>query len=78
MPAAPQPGMTYQQEFAPGVAEDQATIVRSGRTVTVPAGTFVDTIEVRDFNPLDGSRSTKVYARDVGLIRDVPLDLVSY
>ena len=78
MPAAPQPGMTYQQEFAPGVAEDRATIVRSSRTVTVPAGTFVDTIEVRDFNPLDGSRSTKVYARDVGLIRDVPLDLVSY
>jgi hypothetical protein len=78
MPASPQPGMTYQQEFAPGVAEDQATIVRSGRTVTVPAGTFADTIEVRDFNPLDGSRSTKVYARDVGLIRDVPLDLVSY
>jgi hypothetical protein len=78
MPASPQPGMTYQQEFAPGVAEDRATIVRSGRTVTVPAGTFVDTIEVRDFNPLDGSRSTKVYARDVGLIRDVPLDLVSY
>jgi hypothetical protein len=78
MPADPQPGMTYQQELAPGVAEDRATIVRSGRTVTVPAGTFVDTIEVRDFNPLDGSRSTKVYARDVGLIRDVPLDLVSY
>jgi hypothetical protein len=78
MPAEPQPGMTYQQELAPGVAEDQATIVRRGRTVTVPAGTFVDTIEVRDFNPLDGSRSTKVYARDVGLIRDVPLDLVSY
>lgn len=78
MPAEPQPGMTYQQELAPGVAEDQATIVRSGRTINVPAGTFVDTIEVRDFNPLDGSRSTKVYARDVGLIRDVPLDLVSY
>jgi hypothetical protein len=78
MPADPQPGMTYQQELAPGVAEDRATIVRSGRTVTVPAGTFVDTIEVRDFNPLDGSRSTKVYARDVGLIRDVPNDLVSY
>lgn len=78
MPAAPEPGLTYQQELAPGVAEDRATIVRSGRTVTVPAGTFLDTIEVRDFNPLDGSRSTKVYARDVGLIRDVPLDLVSY
>jgi hypothetical protein len=77
MPAAPQPGMTFQQEVAPGVAEDQATIVSRGST-TVPAGTFPDTITVRDFNPLDGSRSTKVYARDVGLIRDDTLELVSY
>lgn len=77
MPAAPQPGMTFQQELAPGIAEDRATIVRTG-TATVPAGTFADTITVRDFNPLDGSRSTKVYARDVGLIRDDTLELVSY
>jgi hypothetical protein len=33
---------------------------------------------VRDFNPLDGSRGTKVYARDVGLTRDGPLTLISY
>jgi hypothetical protein len=46
--------------------------------VTVPAGTFADTITVRDFNPLDGSRSTKVYARDVGLIRDDTLELITY
>jgi hypothetical protein len=44
----------------------------------VRAGTFTETIMVRDFNPLDGSRSTKVYAAGVGLIRDTPLDLVSY
>jgi hypothetical protein len=77
MPAAPQVGMKFQQEVAPGIAEDEATIVRSGSTVTVPAGTFSDTITVRDFNPLDGSRGTKVYVRDVGLVRDGPLDLVS-
>jgi hypothetical protein len=78
MPAAPQVGMSYQQEVAPGVALDEATITRVGRAVTVPAGTFTETIMVRDFNPLDGSRSTKVYAAGVGLIRDTPLDLVSY
>jgi hypothetical protein len=78
MPADPQPGMTYQQESAPGIAEDQATVVRRGRTVTVPAGTFENTITVRDFNPLDGSRGTKVYAPDVGLIVDGPLDLIDY
>jgi hypothetical protein len=78
MPADPQPGMTYQQEVAPGIAEDQATVIRRGRTVTVPAGTFADTITVRDFNPLDGSRGTKIYAPHVGLIVDGPLDLIDY
>jgi hypothetical protein len=77
MPAIPQEGMTFQQESAPGVAEDRATIVDVGRTVTTPAGTFTDTISVRDFNPLDGSRSRKSYARTVGLIHDGPLLLLS-
>jgi hypothetical protein len=78
MPADPQVGMTYQQEVAPGIAENTATVIRRGRTVTVPAGTFENTITVRDFNPLDGSRATKVYAPDVGLIVDGPLDLIDY
>ena len=78
MPADPRPGMTFQQEAAPGIAEDTATVVRRGRTVTVPAGTFTNTITVRDFNPLDGSRGTKIYAPGVGLIVDGPLDLISY
>jgi hypothetical protein len=78
MPADPQPGMTYQQEVAPGIAEDQATVVRRGKTVTVPAGTFADTITVRDYNPLDGNRGTKIYAPHVGLIVDGPLELIDY
>jgi hypothetical protein len=78
MPADPQEGMTFQQEVAPGVAEDTATIIRTGETVTVPAGTFTGAITVRDFNPLDGSRGTKVYAPDVGLVVDGPLELTSY
>jgi hypothetical protein len=78
MPADPAVGMTFQQEAAPEVAEDEATIVRTGSTIRVPAGTFSDAITVRDFNPLDGSRGTKMYAPDVGLVRDGPLDLVSY
>ena len=76
MPAEPAVGMTFKQESAPGTAEDEATIIRSGQTVTVPAGTFTDTITVRDFNPLDRSKGTKVYARNVGLIQDGPLGLL--
>jgi hypothetical protein len=78
MPADPQQGMTFQQEVAPGVAEDRATIVAVGRSVKAPAGTFTDTIRVRDFNPLDRSRGAKSYARNVGLIHDGPLLLLSF
>lgn len=76
MPASPQEGMTFQQENAPGVAEDQATIVRTGRRISVPAGTFENAIVTRDFNPLDGSRGTKAYAPGVGLVVDGPLELI--
>ena len=77
MPAYPEVGMTFQQELAPGVAEDRASIVKAG-AATVPAGSFGQTITTRDLNPLDGSRSTKIYASGVGLIRDDRLELLSY
>jgi hypothetical protein len=67
MPANPQVGMTFQQEFAPGVAMDEATIIKRAK----------DTITVRDFNPLDESSGTKEYQAGVGLVRDGPLDLVA-
>jgi hypothetical protein len=67
MPAAPQRGMTFQQEVAEGVAQDLATITNVGKTI----------IKVRDFNPLDGSTGTKVYEQNIGLIQDGPLRLIS-
>jgi hypothetical protein len=76
MPHDPAVGQTFAQERAPNIAEDEATITRIGQSVTVPAGTFTDTLRTRDFNPLDGSRGTKVYAPEVGLIIDGPLQLV--
>lgn len=78
MPANPRVGMTFQQEIAPGVAEDTATIVAKGVQVKTPAGTFTDTIKARDRNPLDGTTGIKFYARGVGLIVDGPLKLVRY
>lgn len=74
MPAHPKPGTTYRQEHAPGIAMDEATILGSGR-VTVPAGTFKDTIRTLDFNPLDGDQGYKWFARGTGLIIDGPLQL---
>ena len=77
MPASPKPGMKFQFESAPGVAEDQGTVVGSG-TVDVPAGHFTETIRIRELNPLDGGRDLKIYAAGVGLIFDGTLQLTSY
>jgi hypothetical protein len=78
MPANPEPHMVYAQEHAPGIAEDHAEHVSSGDEVTVPAGTYTDTQSVREFSPLEpGHFSDKVYARNVGMIRDDVLELVN-
>lgn len=77
MPADPRPGMRFQIERAPGVAEDEGRIVGVG-PVRVPAGTFRETIRVREFNPLDRGKGYKVFAAGVGTIIDGPLALVEY
>ena len=75
IPADPKPGMEYQNEVAPGIAEDEARIVGSGPT-TVPFGRFEETIRIREFNPLDGGKDYKVHARGVGIIVDGTLQLI--
>jgi hypothetical protein len=78
MPVKPRVGMKFQQEVAPGIALDEATIVASSRKTKVPAGTFKNTITVRDRNPLDGSTGLKVYAEDIGLIVDGSVKFIRY
>jgi len=77
MPASPKPGMKFQFESAPGIAEDQGSIVGSGPE-EVPAGRFTETIRIRELNPLDGGKDLKSYAAGVGLIVDGTLRLTSY
>ncbi len=71
MPAVPKVGDAFDQERAPGVAEDRTTVVATGVTVTVPAGTFKNCIETEDFDPIGKTRQRKVYCRGVGLVREV-------
>jgi hypothetical protein len=78
MPSRPQVGQAFQQELAPGIAEDQAEVVALGDRTEVPAGTFVDTVTMLDHNPLDGTQDTKVYARGVGLIVDEASELTAF
>lgn len=78
MPGTPLVGARFQQENAPGVAEDRAEIVSRGNQVMVEAGAFDDVLEVIDTNPLEEEEEgdVKLYARGVGLIMDEELELV--
>lgn len=82
MPAQPAVGTTFEQEKAPGVAEDRSKVVAAEQTVTTPAGTFTGCIKTEDFSPLDNATEFKYYCSSVGLVREEPpggfLDLVSY
>ncbi len=78
MPADPKPGVRFQMEVAPDVAEDEGKVIGIGKTVEVPAGTFTQAIRIREFNPLDGEKDYKVFVANVGIVIDGPLELVSY
>lgn len=79
MPATPAVGDGFRNEVAPGVAEDRVEIVAIGESVTVPAGTFTNTVRFRETTPLEpGAASGKVYAAGLGILVDSRLRLVSH
>jgi hypothetical protein len=78
MPGDPEIGMIFQQEFAPGIAEDQAEVTAFGETIDVPAGMFSDTLTTEDCNPLDGSTDHKVYVDGIGIAIDEVAELISF
>ena len=78
MPPRLEPGMAFQQEVAPGIAEDQAKVIALGESIEVPAGVFDETATLEDASPIDGSRGTKVYAKGIGLIVDGPAELTRF
>ena len=72
LPADPQVGMTYRQEFYAGQAEDSAEILALDEHVEVPAGTYDGCLKTRDYTPLDpGVEEQKWYARGVGPVQVV-------
>jgi hypothetical protein len=69
MKAHPRVGDTYRQEFAPGVAEDQATVLSRDAVVTVPYGSFRNVLRTKDFTALEpGTVENKFYARGIGSV----------
>jgi hypothetical protein len=67
LPADPQVGMAYRQEYYAGQAEDGAEILALDKHVDVPFGTFDNVLETSDFTPLEPDvEEHKFYARGVG------------
>lgn len=84
MPPAPAVGDVFEQEKAPGIAEDRMTVLSVTESVDVPAGSFTDCVKTEDVNPLDGTGAIeyKFYCPAVGFVLEEfeggNLELVSY
>src|SRR3990172_1742967 len=79
MPADPQVGDVYNEEVAPGIAEDIAEVVALGDPIEVPAGDFEDTLTIEDCNPLEGGAGdTKGYVGtpSIGIAIDADAELI--
>ncbi|MBI5683692.1 MAG: hypothetical protein HZC54_01295 [Verrucomicrobia bacterium] len=77
MPGRPRVGDKYYHELAPGTAMDRAEIVSLTDTCETPTGTYEKCLRTRETSGLDGSSEEKIYALDVGLIKDGNLVLVN-
>jgi hypothetical protein len=74
MEASPKVGDHYNQEFAPGVAEDQATVKSLNAHVSVPFGNFNHVLKTTETTPLDAATlDHKFYAQGVGNVLSVDL-----
>jgi hypothetical protein len=72
MEATPRVGDTYQQENAPPVAEDMATVLSLTASVRTPFGQFFgNVLETKEFSPLEpGVVDHKFYEPGIGLLKD--------
>lgn len=71
MHADPIKGLIYRQEYWFDEAEDEAEIVETGLTVTIPFGTFSNCIKIREWTDLEpGQVGFKTYAPGVGILLD--------
>jgi hypothetical protein len=72
MPAQPELGFAYRQEYYQGEAEDLGEILAVDGTASVPAGDFDHLVVTLDWNPFDPEvTEEKSYAEGVGLVLEV-------
>jgi hypothetical protein len=69
MPAEPESGMAYRQEYYEGEAEDNGAVLALGQQADVPAGHYDEALLTADTITLEPDvLEYKLYAPDVGLV----------
>ena len=72
MPANPQVGMTYREEYYKGHAEDGASIIATDALVKVPFGRFEHGVQTRNFSGIEPDViEEKIYAQGVGVVLEI-------
>jgi hypothetical protein len=72
MPADPQVGTTYREEYYKGHAEDAAEIIGTNAFAKVPAGSYDQGVQTRNFSPIEPDViEEKIYAKDVGVVLEI-------
>ena len=72
MPADPQVGLTYREEYYKGHAEDGAQIISVDALAKVPYGRFDHGIQTRNFSGIEPDViEEKIYAKGVGVVLEI-------
>jgi hypothetical protein len=72
VPADPEPGLTYRQEYLKGQAEDQGTVLSTDEQVGVPTGIYTGALLTRDTTALEPDLvELKFYAPGIGPVLTV-------
>ena len=75
MPAEPEAGQRYYQEYYEDEAEDRAAVVSTAEAVDVPYGAFTGCVQTLDTTPLEPDvMEHKYYCAGVGLTLEVELE----
>jgi hypothetical protein len=86
LPAHPEPGLTYREEYYKGHAEDGAQILSLDALAKVPYGRFDHGLQTRNFSGIEPNViEEKIYAREVGVVLEITVsggsdrsELISY
>ena len=69
MPAQPEIGMTYREEYYAGHAEDRSKVLSLDEQAEVPFGHFTDVLLIKDYTPIEPDvLEYKLYAKGIGQV----------